>query len=294
MKESLVKKLFTKILASSLILFASCVSAQLSDNMTDAGWQTTGETAASGAPVYVYPGMNDDGFAQVPLQFAFPFYGQTFTHSFMWDNGLVSFYDPNSATGCNPTTGFCSGHDWNGASGFNSGFSYFIAPMWADMKPSPDGETRYLTHGDGTYQSYTWENITEFYSDGSRDSTFGLTIQADGNFSSTYQNLNLISSNAVAGYVGDATDPNQVNIVQQWNSGETVQINDWSAFTEYDPCSNDPLSSASCSGYEKAYYDQQCQASPIYDSGCPGYAEAYYDQQCGTDPLYDPYCPGYE
>ena len=294
MKESLVKKLFTKILASSLLLFASCASAQLPDNMTDAGWQQNGLTA-DGVPIYIYPQMTDDGFATVPLQFAFPFFGQTFTHSFMWDNGLVSFYDPMSATGCNPTAGMCGGNNWSGSSGFaNTGFSYFIAPMWADMKPSPDGETKYITHGNETYQQYTWENITEFYSNGERDSTFSLTIGNTGDFQSTYDNLNLISSNAVTGYKGDASDPNQSVIIGSWNEGQTVNQANWSASTDFDACAADPLSSADCPGYQQAYYDQQCISNPMYDSGCPGYAEAYYDQQCGTDPLYDSYCPGYE
>jgi hypothetical protein len=55
-----------------------------------------------------------------------------------------------------------------------------------------------------------------------------------------------------------------------------------------------PLYSSSCTGYQQAFYDQQCSANPLYDSGCTGYAQAYYDQQCSIDALYDSGCPGYE
>lgn len=153
--------------------------------LEDAGWTAGSVDNETGNTIYEYPNMNDDGYAVVPLQFAFPFFGQTFSMSFMWDNGLVSFYDPTANVGCNPSNAFCGGHNWNGSSGFNNtGFSYFIAPMWADMKPSPDGQTKYLTSGDSTYQRYVWKDITEFYSNGSRDSTFGLEIRADGSFDS--------------------------------------------------------------------------------------------------------------
>jgi hypothetical protein len=49
--------------------------------------------------------MGDDGWANVPLQFGFPFYGKVFTNSFMFDNGVVGFFDP-VAGGCNPANGY--------------------------------------------------------------------------------------------------------------------------------------------------------------------------------------------
>jgi hypothetical protein len=85
---------------------------------------------------------------------------------------------------------------------------------------------------------------------------------------------------------------------------------------QVDPCTNNPLHSPSCPGYQQAYHDQQCSANPLYavtcpgyqaayytqqcsinplyDSGCPGYAQAYFDQQCSLDPLYNNQCPGYQ
>ena len=40
-------------------------------------------------------------------------------------------------------------------------------------------------------------------------------------------------------------------------------------------CSDDPLSSEQCSGYQQAYTNQQCANDPLYDSSCSGYEETY-------------------
>ena len=48
--------------------------------------------------------LGDDSSANVPLGFAFPFYGQNFTNSWMYSNGLVSF-----TTGNIPGAGCCGG-----------------------------------------------------------------------------------------------------------------------------------------------------------------------------------------
>jgi len=61
-----------------------------------------------------------------------------------------------------------------------------------------------------------------------------------------------------------------------------------------DPCTNNPLHSPSCPGYQQAYHDQQCSINPLYAVSCPGYQQAYYNQQCSINPLYDSNCPGYQ
>lgn len=60
-----------------------------------------------------------------------------------------------------------------------------------------------------------------------------------------------------------------------------------------DPCTVNPLSSTSCSGYQQAYTEQQCTANPLYSTVCAGYAAAYFTQQCNANQLYSPSCPGY-
>jgi hypothetical protein len=60
-----------------------------------------------------------------------------------------------------------------------------------------------------------------------------------------------------------------------------------------DQCATNPLSSASCPGYEAAYLTQQCTANALYSPSCPGYQQAYYTQQCSINPLFATDCPGY-
>ena len=47
-----------------------------------------------------YYNLGDDGWAQVNLPFAFPFYGRTFNTSYMFSNGVVGFLDPNANSFC--------------------------------------------------------------------------------------------------------------------------------------------------------------------------------------------------
>lgn len=62
-----------------------------------------------------------------------------------------------------------------------------------------------------------------------------------------------------------------------------------------DPCTSDPLSNTECSGYEQAYFDQQCNLDSQYDSQCPGYIEPQPEaDQCDINPLSDPSCPNYQ
>lgn len=239
--------------------------------------------------------MGDDGYVSVPLQFGFPFYGKVFTHSFMFDNGVVGLYDPIGNIGCNPQNGFCGGNQYNAIEpnvNMGSQFHYMIAPLWADIAPNPN--TKYYTQGTTTYQRYMWENIHEYYSGGSRLNTFGLELKPSGSIDAYYQLINIETSNTFIGTIGDASK-------SEWNKigfhpyGTILnQLPNWS-ITSTGPnlCAVDPLSSPSCPDYATAYFNQQCTISPLYNSQCPGYADAYLLQQCSSNPLYNQSCPGY-
>ena len=187
--------------------------------------------------------MGDDGYVNVPLPFVFPFYGQQFNNSWMYDNGVVSFLQPNTQGALSPwqwySTPLTSG---------NIPGSYFIAPLWTDV--APVGNTVYSTNSDGTFMKYTWNNISEYYSGGTRLNTFSLTIRPDGTFNTTYTNLNLNSSNITAGYVGDPAK-NEFTQIQHFGGGSVVTtggIADWSGSTGsiIDSCSKAAVYSLSC------------------------------------------------
>lgn len=239
--------------------------------------------------------MGDDGYVAVPLQFGFPFYGRTFTHSFMFDNGVVGLFDPTANAGCNPQNNFCGGQQWSAPqpnTNMGQQFSYMIAPLWADIAPNP--ATRYYTQGTVDYQRYMWENIHEFYSGGSRLNTFGLELKPTGSIDAYYSLVNLNSSNTFVGTIGNPA-AGEWNTIGYYSAGTVLnQIPNWSLnSTGANPCVADPLSSVSCPGYAQAYLNQQCSISALYNPSCPGYAQAYFTQQCTANPLYNSQCPGY-
>lgn len=253
----------------------------------------------------------DDTYVHVPLQFGFPFYGRTFTNSWMHSNGVVSFLDPAVPVpnvGWNPAQGAycCEGVP---PSTTTPQFSYMIAPMWTDLYPV--GQSRFRTQGDATFQRYHWENIAEI-SNMNNLNSFGLEIRPSGYIGAIYQSINIQNQNTWIGTIGDPTlgQWNQTyygrgippGAVQNWSLNDTpasqCQINPLSSascpgYTEA-MCSTNPLFSTTCSGYQQAYFNQQCSINSLYNVNCPGYASAYLNYQCNINPLFSTTCVGYE
>ena len=255
------------------------------------------------AQVVVQHNISDDGYARVPLQFGFPYYGRVFTESYMFSNGVVGFL--------NPTNHFCcSGYDITQP---NHPFSFAIMPLQTDLINY--GQGRFLTEGTPQYQRYKWENISEFGRPGNLN-TFGVEIRPSGFIGIHYEQINIESWRAVTmGMTGDSSlnqytlnysgpgfrrTENVSNITQ--STGDMCLVDPLSsptcagyqeAYTTLQ-CSSNPLYSSSCVGYAVAYFNQQCGLNALYDSSCPGYTQAYFNQQCSLNPLYDRRCSGYE
>jgi hypothetical protein len=264
--------------------------------------------------------ISDDQYALVPLNFAFPFYGKIFTHSVMYDNGIVGFYDPFAAIGCDPTNTYCIGTTWNPQEAINSYnafpnpqiMSYYIAPLWTDLV-AIEG-SRFVTTGTDDSMKYEWIDIAEFYTiygtnsqkeNGPNLNTFSLDINKDGTFSSTYDDVNINYSNITVGYWGEISQEvpldQQEDVTSIFESmvGEYYDgdLQNWAAATQPSfeaQCQADPLYDSQCPGYADAYFTQQCNSNPMYDFQCPGYEDAYFNQQCSASPLYDSQCPGYD
>jgi len=244
----------------------------------------------------------DDGWVEVPLDFTFPFYGNSYVTSFMFSNGVVGFLNPLTVDG----TGYihdglcCNGEDFtNGATGVR--FNYTIMPWHTDLIDT--GLGRFYTQGDSTYQKYMWENIAEYrYPD--RENSFDLTIYPLGNIAINYTEMAINNHSVTVATVGDLSageykqwfyNHPTINGAIYWNNQEDDPI----AIAEGQSiCSVVPDSHISClyypETYASAFYDQQCSISSLYDSGCPGYSGAYIDQQCGLDSLWSMACPNFE
>ena len=115
--------------------------------------------------------------------------------------------------------------------------------------------------------------------------TFSGTVNYNNPLSpAEYGNMQLMFTGRDSGFWAGYYGPMVRNVSLSLNYGAAP----------YDPCTNDPLYSTSCPGYQQAYHDQQCSANPLYATSCPGYQNAYYTQQCSINPLYDSNCPGYQ
>lgn len=238
-------------------------------------------------PVVTNPRFSDDTYVNVPLQFAFPFYGKVFTNSWMHSNGVVGFMDPRTTAGPANWAYCCEGLN---TSQLTPQFNYMIAPLWTDLYPTSISQFR--TEGTSTYQKYRWENISEISAMNNLN-TFSVEIRPSGFIGVNYEMINISNQNVFAGTVGDVA-LKEYNQVYQGRGIPTGAVPNWSVgFTGVDVCLTDPLSSPTCPGYAQAYLTQQCTANQLYSQACPGYAQAYLTQQCSINPLYSTTCVGY-
>ena len=231
----------------------------------------------------------DDGWVEVPLDFTFPFYGNSYVTSFMFSNGVVGFLDPLDV----PGTGIvydglcCDGQDLSSFTGVR--FNYTIMPWNTDLIDT--GVGRFYTQGDSTFQKYMWEDLSEYYLPNTRN-TFDLTIYPMGNIAVNYEEVQINNHAITVGVVGDLS----AGQYEQWfynhpTSGAVF----WNS-QEDDPvaiaggesiCSVVPDSHISCLYYPQVYadnvYNQQCSLDPLYDYGCDGWDDAYIEEYVEDD-----------
>lgn len=247
-----------------------------------------GLTASAQDPKTYY-NISDDGYAIVPIPFGFPYFGRVFTHSIFFDNGLVSFYDPQ-------TEGMrLGGQNFNAqplSNNIGSNFHYSIMPLWSDLR---NYSGSYYTQTDSqSYLRYNWENISQYgYPD--RLNSFDLEIRPTGFVGINYTKINIGGYPITAGLVGNAQlgEWNQHYYKPPQDTATLSSIQNWSVpYTQGTDCSN-PLNNQYCPGYQQAFFEQQCDANPLYSTSCPGYATAYYHYQCSANELYHTGCPGY-
>lgn len=220
----------------------------------------------------------DDGVVNVPLGFVFPYFGEEFNQSWMYTNGAISFTN-QSGNFC------CDGENLdvvyqNGSLQYN----YSITPLWSDLYSNPN-QMYYL----GTEESmtYGWYGISEYDAPANLNS-FEVQLYSSGDVDLRYGGADVTSHAVTVGLVGDMSQGEYY----QFYHGQGFNLD--SPISGPDICVIDPLSSTECSGYQQAYFNQQCGIDPLYNSGCPGYQQAYHAQQCAISPLFDSTCPGYQ
>ena len=230
-----------------------------------------------------YNNMWDDGYERVDLPFTFPLYGQNFTTSYMFTNGVVGFLDPNQNSFC------CSGINMNQNPG--SPWNYAIYGLQTDLGPGHDSRFWSQVGDGGTSMRYGWDRVYDLGTNNA--STFNIQIKNTGYIGINYESVNS-QYNITAGIAGDISQGEYSQIYHGWGGAFTPNAQYTFTGTEItDQCANNPLWSTTCPGYQQAYLDQQCSYNPLYSNQCSGYAQAYFNQQCNQNTLYDSACPGY-
>jgi hypothetical protein len=237
----------------------------------------------------------DDGWANVPLGFTFPFFDKSFTNSTMYSNGAVQFGPPLTGFPSNNTF-CCSGItiDRNTPSSYN----YSILMMQDDLYGSTG--TNHYSLGTSNTMTYGWYGVERLGTPQNKTS-FELKIDSSGGIDMRWTGA-LISYNSPAiGVIGDASKGEFAVLQQGGLSSNTFSIPGLTQWTTgqtpdyvYDPCTTNPLYAPSCPGYQAAYTQQQCSVNPLYSTTCSGYQAAYTQQQCSINPLYSMTCSGYQ
>jgi hypothetical protein len=235
-------------------------------------------------PNAVQTHLGDDGVTTVPLGFSFPFWNQTFTTSYMYANGLVSFTNGNL-----PGGGCCAGENLSTLR--DTRYNYLIAPMWTDLNDASGNATWFLRSPSS--MTYGWYNTHEYGTNNL--SSFEVNINSAGALDVRFSGAFVSNSHTVtSGFTGDLSQGQYFQFYHGPGFGAPTGGASWSAIsTGGSLCLSNPLSDSSCPGYAAAYYTQQCTISALYDSSCPGYAVAYQTQQCTSDPLFSTSCSGY-
>jgi hypothetical protein len=236
--------------------------------------------------------LGDDSNQQVPLGFTFPYWGQNFTNSWMYSNGIVSFTSGNI-----PGSGCCSGNDLSQLANQgtrNNVYNYMIAPLWTDLIDTT-GQSTWVKK-DSNSAIYGWYGTREYGTN--NQSSFEVDINSSGAFNVRYGNALVVNHVITSGFTGDLSKGQYF----QYRYGQGISIptsnpvsyGTSTALGSVDQCAIDPLSSTTCPGYQTAYRNQQCSINSLFDPSCPGYAVAFHDQQCSINPLFMSDCPGYQ
>ena len=238
----------------------------------------------------------DDGYAIVPLDFGFQYYGGTYTTSVMMANGVVGFLSPESYNWglC------CNGVDLDNYSQYGSRFDFTLMPFHTDLI-SIGGVGKFYTQGDENSMKYMWKNLSEYYRPDSRND-FDMTIYPLGNIDINYHRVDIKNHAVTVGLVANLSEgeyeqwffhANQEEAVYWDSSSDTPML-----LANQSICEVVPDSHISCAWFPAQYAENlltaECTKDSLYSMACPNWETAWLDDQCEQNPQSSPYCPTYQ
>tara|TARA_R110002073_G_scaffold292640_1_gene457926 strand:+ start:893 stop:2287 length:1395 start_codon:yes stop_codon:yes gene_type:complete len=215
----------------------------------------------------------DDGYAVVPLEFPFSFYGNSYTTTLMFANGVVGLLAPE-----NYDWGLCcNGNDLDNYTSYGSKLDFTLMPFHTDLiNINNTGE--FWTDGDVNSMKYMWKNVSEYYQ-ANNTNDFDMTIYPLGNIEVNYRQLNIQNHAVTIGIVGDLSEgqyeqwfyhANQESAVF-WDSSEAdpVELENQSI------CEVVPESHITCAWFPDQYAENflnaECEKDQTYSIACPLY-----------------------
>jgi hypothetical protein len=284
----------TKLLLACFLFVSSIVNAQII-SLPIPGSPLTLSVMANPQPLQELKNnpaataynLGDDNWANVPLPFSFPFYGQSFTDSVMYSNGAVQFGANRSGS----NGSFCCQGLPLSVTTLGPQYNYSIMPLWTDLIGGTAGRNHYTLSTNNT-MTYGWYGVQEYGT--SNRNSFELKIDSSGGIDMRWAGALVTAHPVTIGTIGDSS---RGEFTQNYHSPFGINIPGLTQLSTgigtIDMCMINPLSSSACSNYAAAYTQQQCLISSLYDPTCPGYAQAYLNQQCSINTLYNESCPGY-
>ncbi len=126
--------------------------------------------------------LDDSLDENVPIGFAFPFNGSTYTQIIISSNGALYFRSSGAFN--NNTERSVAAHYNNVHLNTNSGSNYAmdnaLFPYWDDLNPNQGGSIKYGTIGSGSGQHFvvSWENVPHYNNSGAY--SFQVALYKDG------------------------------------------------------------------------------------------------------------------
>jgi len=283
----------------SLLLFTSALQVQ-ADYVYEANQPLYDlQTNSSGVTGL---GSNDDSVSGAfDLGFTFTFYGNDFTQARMATNGCLHF---------NLTGSYCGDYTPDPLPQYTNTLFVF----WTDL--IKDGGSAMKAKAFDDYTIFGWYKMRE-YNRANSDNSLEVWLYPNNTYEFRYGELDIISHDVLIGEQGSTSQIYTYHFFDECNTG-TTDISgtcvsyDWNSSsnavntlledggslygdgTNQSLCATIPLTSANCSGYAVAYFNQQCDLSALYDDACTGYPAAYLLQQCNLDIFYSVNCVGYD
>jgi hypothetical protein len=206
--------------------------------------------------------LGDDGWANVPLPFSFPFYGQTFTDSTMYSNGAVQFGANRSAS----NGSFCCQGLPLSVTTLGPQYNYSIMPLWTDLIGGTAGKNHY-TLGTNNTMTYGWYGVQELGT--SNTSSFELKIDSSGGIDMRWSGALVTAHPVTIGTIGDSS---RGEFTQNYFSPSGINISGLTQLSTgigvVDTCIVNATSSPLCSSYVPMYITQQCLVNALYDPSC--------------------------